>query len=203
MKWLHKLGVNVMTMSPAKKDYGHHNYPPERIEKAIRWLKIHGNQKIGIVGASTTGTLAKRTGDMINSRKLFDDSEAVHPITEEEMIKIEKIHGTLLLIGAEDDVLWDTAKYIRRMEQRMKEHPHTCRLESVIYEHATHFVFPESMLKTMLPIGSGIFMKLAFQAARKYPKECQRARLDIDQRVRNAVAEWKSAERQIKIDREV
>ena len=39
------------------------------------------------------------------------------------------------------------------------------------------------------------FMKLAFQAARKYPKECQRARLDIDQRVRNAVAEWKSAKR--------
>ena len=137
----------------------------------------------------------KRTGDMINSRKLFDDSEATHPITEEEIIKIEKIHGTLLLIGAEDDVLWDTAKYIRRMELRMKERPHTCRLESVIYEHATHFVFPESMLKTMLPIGSGIFMKLAFQAARKYPKECQSARMDIDQRVRNAVAEWKSTER--------
>ena len=58
VKWLHKLGVNVMTMSPAKKDYGHHNYPLERIEKAISWLKIHGNQKIGIVGASTTGTLA-------------------------------------------------------------------------------------------------------------------------------------------------
>ena len=40
---------------------------------------------------------------MINSRKLFDDSEAVHPILEEEKIKIEKIHGKLLLIGAEDD----------------------------------------------------------------------------------------------------
>ena len=37
VKWLHKLGVNVMTMSPAKKDYGHHNYPLERIEKAISW----------------------------------------------------------------------------------------------------------------------------------------------------------------------
>ena len=107
----------------------------------------------------------KRTGDMINSRKLFDDSEAVHAITE-EMIKIEKIYGTLLLIGAEDDVLWDTAKYIRRMKQRMKEHSHTCRLDYVIYEHGTHFVFPESMLRTMLPVGSGIFMKLAFQAAR-------------------------------------
>ena len=47
-----------MTMSLAKKDYGHHNYPLERIEKAINWLKAHGDQKIGIVGASTTGTLA-------------------------------------------------------------------------------------------------------------------------------------------------
>ena len=93
------------------------------------------------------------------------------------------------------DVLWDTAKYIRRMKQRMKEHPHTCRLESVIYEHGTHFVFPESMLKTMLPVGSGLFVKLAFQAARKHPQECRSARLDIDHRVRNVVAEWKSAER--------
>ena len=33
--------VNVMTMSPGKKDYGHHNYPLERIEKAINWLKEH------------------------------------------------------------------------------------------------------------------------------------------------------------------
>ena len=134
----------------------------------------------------------KTDSDCAMIAMIGDDSEAVHPITEEEMIKIEKIHGTLLLIGAEDDVLWDTAKYIRRMELRMKERPHTCRLESVIYEHATHFVFPESMLKTMLPIGSGIFMKLAFQAARKYPKECQTARLDIDQRVKNAILEWGS-----------
>ena len=165
VKWLHKLGVNVMTMSPGKKDYGHHNYPLERIEKAINWLKAHGNQKIGIVGASTTGTLAltaasyfeditltigltpsdfiwqgfmqgkkdgckewpiegeslfsykgeplpympfcykhpdywhvieketKRTGDMINSRKLFDDSEKTHPIKEDEMIKIALRNG--------------------------------------------------------------------------------------------------------------
>ena len=267
VKWLLRLGVNILTMSPAKKDYGHHNYPLERIEKAMAWLKLHGNEKIGIAGASTTGTLAltaasifsdisltiamtpsdfvwqgfmqgkkdgckewpmvgkslfsykgkplpympfcyqhpdywriiseesKRTGNMIASRKLFDDSEAAHPITEEEFIKVENICGKLFLVGAEDDALWDTAKYIRRMKQRMKESPHTCRLESVIYAHGTHFVFPESMLKTMLPVGSGFFMKLAFQAARKYPKECRSTRLDIDQRVRNAVAEWKSSER--------
>lgn len=58
VKWLQKLGANVLTMSPAKKNYSHHNYPLERIEKAIAWLKKNGNKKIGIAGASTTGTLA-------------------------------------------------------------------------------------------------------------------------------------------------
>ena len=57
-KWLGARGVNILTMSPAKKDYGHHNYPLERIEAAISWLKANGNHKIGIAGASTTGTLA-------------------------------------------------------------------------------------------------------------------------------------------------
>lgn len=58
VKWLCGRGVNVLTMSPEKKDYGHHNYPLERVETAISWLKVNGNHKIGIAGASTTGTLA-------------------------------------------------------------------------------------------------------------------------------------------------
>ena len=34
--------MNVMTMSPGKKDYGHHNYPLERIERAIFTDLGHG-----------------------------------------------------------------------------------------------------------------------------------------------------------------
>lgn len=265
VKWLLRLGVNVLTMSPAKKDYGHHNYPLERIESAIKQLKVYGNRKIGIAGASTTGTLAltaasffdditltiamtpsdfiwqgfmqgkkdgckewpihgeslfsyngkplpympfcyehplywhvienesKSTGNMIASRKIFDDSEAKHPITEAETIKVENIKGKLAVIGAEDDALWDTAKYIHRIEKRLENHPHECEVETAVYKHGTHFVFPEGMIKTMLPIGSGLFMKLAFSAAKKYPKECKETRIDIDRRVTNAVNEWKNS----------
>ena len=263
VKWLHTHGVNVMTMSPAKKDYGHHNYPLERIESAIKWLMKNGNTKIGITGASTTGTLAltaasyfpeitltiamtpsdfvwqgfmqgkkdgchewpvegeslfswhgeplpympfcynhpdywhliasesKRNGDMGNSLTLFDDSEKAHPIREEEKIKVENIRGKLMLIGATDDALWDTAKYIRRMQERLAEKPHDCEVESVVYEHGTHFVFPEGLLKTMFPIGSGLFVRLAFSAAKKYPKECLETRCDIDRRVARALDDWK------------
>lgn len=262
VKWLHKCGVNVLSMSPGKKDYGHHNYPLERIEAAVGWLKNRGIRKIGIIGASTTGTLAltaasyfeditltialtpsdfiwqgfmqgkkdgckewpiegeslfsyqgkplpympfvyqhpeywhvvasetKRTGDMINSWKLFDDSEKAHPITEEAFIKVENIKGRLLLIGAADDVLWDTVKYIGRMEKRLQARPHACQVEIATYEHGTHFVFPESMLKILLPVFSGAFVKTAFQAARKYPKECKETRIDIDRKVRKTIQEW-------------
>ena len=263
VKWLIERGVNVLTMSPAKKDYGHHNYPLERIEAAITWLKNQNINKIGIVGASTTGTLAltaasffneitltiamtpsdfiwqgfmqgkkdgckewpiegeslfsyrgealpympfaykhpdywkliksesKRTGDMINSWKLFDDSEKAHPLKEEEMIKVENIKGDLVLIGASDDVLWDTVRYIRRMEERLKNTNHECNVIVATYEHGTHFIFPESMLKKMIPVFSGIFVKLAFKEARKYPDECKKTRIDIDKKVRKAIEKWK------------
>lgn len=111
---------------------------------------------------------------MLNSRKLFDDSETAHPITEAETIKVENIHGKLLLIGAEDDVLWDTAKYIRCMEKRLSERPTPARWKPSSHKHGTHFVFPEGMLKTMLPIGSGLFVKLAFKAAKNTRKNAER-----------------------------
>jgi hypothetical protein len=262
VKWLHQLGLNVLTMTPGKKDYGHHNYPLERIEAAIAWLKAQGNKKIGIVGASTTGTLAltaasyfpditltigmtpsdfiwqgfmqgkrdgckewpvegeslfsyqgeplpymtfvyqhpeywkviesesKRTGDMISSRKLFDDSEKAHPLTEEEMIRVENIRGRLLLIGAADDVLWDTCKYIHRMEQRLNQHPHSCQVEFLLYEYGTHFVFPETMLQMMIPVFGDAFVKMAFVSARQHPKECKRTRMDIDRKLRTAIGAW-------------
>lgn len=261
-KWAQKQGLNVMTMSPSKKDYGHHNYPLERIDMAIQWMKQHGNSKVGIAGASTTGTLAlvaatyfpditltiamtpsdfvwegfmqgkkdgckewpvdgeslcsyqgkplpympfvyrhpdywhvikkesKESGNMIASCRLFDDSERAHPIQEEEFIKIEKIKGKLLLMGAEDDALWNTAKYIRRMEKRLKVKTHDCDCEVLLYKHGTHFLFPQSLLTTMLPIGSSLMIKV-FDAGKKYPKECRQTRMDIDKKVTAAINIWK------------
>ena len=63
----------------------------------------------------------------------------------------------------------------------------------MVYAHGTHFVFPEGILKIMLPVGSGLFVKLAFQAAKKYPKECRQPRIDIEKRMCRVLAEWKGA----------
>ena len=261
-KWIQRLGCNVLAMSPDKQDYGHHNYPLERFEKAIAYLKSQGNEKIGIAGASTTGMMAlvaasyfpditltiaisppdfimegfyqdgkdgaherpgdnessisyhgeplrylpyayrhpeywqkikeesKERGDMIASRSMFDESERRHPIQEAERIKVENIKGKIIFIGAEDDVLWDTCKYIRRMERRLEEKPHECESESLLYEHGTHFAFPQSMLDIMMPVIGSLFVGLAFKAGRKYPKECKQTRIDIDRKLSAALKDW-------------
>lgn len=261
-KWLHKNGVNVMCMSPDVKNYGHVNFPLERIETAIKWLKSHGNKKIGIMGMSTAGmdslvaasyfpditltfgltpsdfvwqgfeqgekdgckewpipdasTLSwqgkplaympfvyahpeyyhkieeetKGSGDITRSTHLFIDSEKAREHTEEEMIKVENINGKLIMVGADDDSFWEAGKYVRRMDKRLKERPHECDYEALTYEHGTHFVLPETMLKKALPVGLKFVMRFIFKAAKDYPKECEQTRKDIDRRLSAALKQW-------------
>lgn len=261
-KWLHKNGVNVMCMSPDVKNYGHVNFPLERIETAIKWLKSHGNKKIGIMGMSTAGmdslvaasyfpditltfgltpsdfvwqgfeqgekdgckewpipdasTLSwqgkplaympfvyahpeyyhkieeetKGSGDITRSTHLFIDSEKAREHTEEGMIKVENIKGKLIMVGADDDSFWEAGKYVRRMDKRLKERPHECDYEALTYEHGTHFVLPETMLRKALPVGLKFVMKFIFKAAKDYPKECEQTRKDIDRRLSAALKQW-------------
>lgn len=265
VKWLQKMfKINVLTLSPNKKDYGHHNLPIERFGSAIDYLKSQGNKKIGICGASTTAMLSllassyypeitltialtpcdfimegfyqgnrdgrkewpgdnestvtwngnplpylpyayrhpeywdkvkeesKATGNMIASKNLFIESEKAHPIQEEEFIKVERIQGKLLLIGAEDDALWETSKYIRRMQNRLNNKEHSCTVESHIYQYGTHFVFPEGMIRTMIPIFGDLLPKV-FSSARKHPKECKETRIDIEKQIIKSINTWKNA----------
>jgi len=261
-KWLNRQGIHVMAMSADKKDYGHHSYPLERFEKAISFMKAQRCDKLGVIGASTTGMMAllaascypelsltiaisppdfvmegfyqdgrdgmrerpgdnestvtwqgkplpylpyayrhpeywkkileesKAGGDKIASRKMFDESERRHPIQEEERIKVETICGKIIFIGAEDDALWDTCRYIRRMEERLERYPHDSSCECWLYEHGTHFAFPESLLKMMLPVGSGLLVPFMFKAGREHKKECCETRIDIDRRLRKTLADW-------------
>lgn len=133
----------------------------------------------------------KKSGNMIDSKKIFDDSEEAHPITEDEFIKIENIKGKLLMIGAEGDCLWNASKYVKRAEKRLSEKPHDCDAEFVTYKHGSHFVFPESLFKTIFPIGANILLKVMFKAAKEYPGECKQTRIDIDRKMVKTIEEWK------------
>ena len=151
-------------------------YMPFVYEHPVYWQKIEEE--------------TKDSGDIERSTCLFIDSEKAREHTEEEMIKVENIKGKLFLIGADDDSFWEAGKYIRRMDQRLKERPHTCEYVPLVYEHGTHFVLPESMLRMALPVGLKFVMKFIFKAAKDYPNECEATRTDIDRRLSAALKEW-------------
>ena len=40
----------------------------------------------------------------------------------------------------------------------------------------------DEIQNAQLPVGSGLLVRLMFQAGRQYPKECKQTRLDIDEK---------------------
>lgn len=133
---------------------------------------------------------AKRRGDMAAARDMFDLSEKLCPLTEDMKIKVERIKGKLVLVGAQDDSLWDTCRYIERMTERLKTLPHECRAVKLTYEYGSHFVFPQSMLEIVLPFGSSFLLRFTFKTLKDHPKECKKTRIDIDRRLSRIISEW-------------
>lgn len=132
----------------------------------------------------------KGSGNLMSSLRLFGDTEAGAELTEDVMIPVENIRGRLMLIGCEDDSLWQTAHFIRRMSHRLKTRTHSCRYDALVYEHGTHFAFPESMLKQLLPLFPDFIVSRAFRSAGEHPEECKATRIDIDRRMEKAIQEW-------------
>ena len=94
-------------------------------------------------------------------------------------------------VGADDDSFWEAGKYIRRLVQRLKERPHVCQFVPLVYEHGTHFVLPESLLRKALPVGLKFVLRFVFKAAKDYPGECEATRKDIDRKLSAALKEWR------------
>ncbi len=58
-------------------------------------------------------------------------------------------------------------------EKPISAKTHVCEVEALTYQHGTHFVFLESMIKTMLPIGSGLFCETCFTCRQRISKRVQ------------------------------
>ena len=64
-------------------------------------------------------------------------------------------------------------------------------LEILIYDHCSHLIFPESMVKLLLP---GLLVDLIlprfYSEAKGFVKECRRSRIDLDEHIQSTIKEW-------------
>lgn len=136
---------------------------------------------------------SRRRGDMIAGLDFHNRAEENHPLTEDIMIPVENIQGRLLLAGAEDDIIWDTCRGIRRMQRRLEERGSHCQYEVLFYEHCSHFIFPESLLDLILPkFVADFLLPRIFRETKGYVKECRKSRADLDKHIQSMILEWRT-----------
>lgn len=133
---------------------------------------------------------AKETGNKMASRIMIDKSEQRYPVTEKEKIKVENIQGKVILIGAEDDCMWDTSKYIRRMYDRYLELNGPGECLAYIYQHGTHYIYPESLMKMLFPVGDNYVIGKVFKEARDHTDACMDTRIDLDMKLKKILYDW-------------
>ncbi len=142
---------------------------------------------------NTTYGAALRAHREIYSLPLFRHMEK-QPGFEHGLMSIENIKAKIVVFGAEDDTLWDTCKYIRRMKKRLDTKESKAEFEAHIYKRGTHFIFPQGMLKEAMPFGGDLavrlFVGIAFKSGRKYPKECEKTRKDVEKATIRAIKSW-------------
>ena len=123
----------------------------------------------------------------------YDFSEA-----EKNSRSLMQRFGALEVAMRQNDLAWEVRDYL-------KNHPEAavvnlgCGLDNTgracdngsckIY----NLDFPDVITarNELLPVGSALFVRLAFSAAKKHPKECKAARVDIDRRMRRVICDWR------------
>ena len=130
----------------------------------------------------------KKYGEM-HSRSVFDYSEEHHPIREEAFIPVENCRGQLVFLGAEDDAMWDAARYIRRMTRRLEEKGFPYPYDALVYPLGTHFLVPDSLLRRAVPLAGALLPRM-FVSGRKNAAACREARADAEKKLLAILLAW-------------
>lgn len=133
----------------------------------------------------------KKTYKEMHTVTIFEKSEELHPITDDAKIPVEDIGGKLVLIGARDDVMWNTEKYILRLKERMETAGKAENLTTLLYPYGTHLLVPERLLKGAIPLFGDLISRM-FTSGKEHPKECKQARMDLDFTLSELLENWKT-----------
>lgn len=107
------------------------------------------------------------------------------PLEEESRIRVEHMKADILLLASENDDCWPSEVSARRVERILKNADYPYRVKSVIYEKGSHAIGGLLHNKKMRKM-----MKKMLPAEKKYPKECEEARIDSVKQIEMFLKEW-------------
>lgn len=108
-----------------------------------------------------------------------------NPLTEKSRIRVENMKADVLLLASENDDCWPAEISARRVEAILNKNNYPYRVKTVIYEKGSHAVGnmlnDEKMRKAF---------KRIMPAEKKYPLECEQARIDSVRQIKSFLKEW-------------
>jgi dienelactone hydrolase len=219
------------------------NVPVETIENAVKFLKDHKFDKVGIYGGSKGGELSLLAGSLIpditsvvamsplfcvfqgierngkpsktsswswRGQPLPYCSSKMHlslllgpsikhrewrmvelykkaineRLTEDAIIKVENIHGPILLLSAEDDAMWPSAYSCEKVCERLASNNFAYNYKHQSYRYTSHVLMPPIENAKMNAV-----LRM-WQIERKYPKECRKSKEDAFQLTLDFWRQW-------------
>jgi dienelactone hydrolase len=100
--------------------------------KELPYLPVKFSKGFGAFLKEVTG------GTQIEHRPLFEDALKNKRAVENATIRVEKIHGAVLLISGKDDRAWPSAPMAERIVARLREHRHPFAYRHLSYDNAGH-----------------------------------------------------------------
>ena len=108
-----------------------------------------------------------------------------NPLTEESRILVENMKADILLLASVNDDCWPAEVSAKHVEEILKKSNYPYRVKTVIYEKGSHAI--GSMLRN-----EKVRKKLTsmLPAEKKYPKECEEARIDSVKQIESFLKDW-------------
>jgi dienelactone hydrolase len=100
--------------------------------KELPYVPVKFSKGFGAFLKEVTG------GTQIEHRPLFEDALKNKLAVESATIRVENIHGAVLLISGKDDRVWPSASMADRIIASLREHRHAFTCRHLTYDNAGH-----------------------------------------------------------------
>ena len=124
-----------------------------------------------------------------HSKGVFEFAEQHSPIPPEAFIPAENIRGAVILVGAEDDSMWNSTRYIQRLRSRLRDREFIFPLKTFTFAYGTHLLVPQRMLTEAIPV-LGNLVSLLYRSGRRHFFRCRSARLQLDRKLSCYLQNW-------------
>ena len=98
---------------------------------------------------------------------------------------MEHMQADVLLLASAKDDCWPAEESARHIEELLKKNDYKHRIKTVIYEKGSHAI--GSVLKNE---ETRKMMQKLLPAEKKYPQECEAARVDSVKQMKEFLEEW-------------